>query len=191
MKYFDQFKFIILTLLLSLFLMTGGIYAQLQGNPSPIQFPTPKDIPNQLFYLQRDPNTNTIICQLNVNERGELNKEQPINVFWKRYAEKSEIQSLNYIQRKFAYGIQSKNIGNDEYLLNFVSYKKLSMLLSKAEHSKKYNVYVSVNNKKILLERIFIRIEGGTFWVPNVRYVEFMGYDTQHPDRIITERIKV
>lgn len=191
MKYLHKFNKRLSFLLLFLSLSGSLAIAQLQGNPSPVNFPIPKDIPNQLFYLQRDPNTNTIICQLNIDEHGNLNKEQPVNVFWKRYAEKNETQNLNYIQRKFAYGIQSKNIGNDEYLLNFVSYKKLSMVLSKSEHTKKYNVFVSVNNKRILLERIFVRIEGGTFWVPNVRYVEFKGYDVQHPEKVITERIKV
>lgn len=188
MKIFKKLQFILLIFLLFVVPSTS---AQLQGNPSPITFPKPQNISNQLFYLQRDPNTNTIVCQLNVDNAGELVKEQPINVFWLRFAENKERQELNYIQRKFAYGIQTKAIGNDQYLLNFVSYKKLSMLLSKAEDKKKYNVYVTVNNKKIILERIFVRIEGGSFWVPNVRYVEFRGYDSAHPEKLVTERIKV
>ena len=161
-----------------------------QGNPSPISFPTPKGIKNQLFYLQRDPNTNTIICELNMKANGELNEESPINVYWIRYQDNQEKKDLNYIQRKFAYGMESEALGNDRYKLNFVSYKKLPLLLAKSAVDNKYHVYVTANNKKIQLERIFLRIEGGTFWVPNVKYVELKGINQANGAQVI-ERIKV
>ena len=34
-----------------------------------------------------------------------------------------------------------------------------------------------INNKEAILQRIFIKVSGGTFWVPNVVYVEFRGID--------------
>jgi phosphatidylglycerophosphate synthase len=165
--------------------------AQNGDDPSPLAFPTPKNISNQLFYVQRDPNINTIICQLNVDEKGDLNSQQPVNVFWMRYADKGGKKDLNYIQRKFAYGIQTKAIGNGNYELRFVSYKKFPLLLTKSATDRKYHVYVTANNKKILLDRIFLRIEGGSFWVPNVKYVELKGYEAGNPNKAVTERIKV
>lgn len=166
--------------------------ANAQGSdPSPITFPTPKDISNQLFYLQRDPNTNTIICQLNVDKHGVVNKDQPVNVFWIRYGDKGEKKELSYIQRKFAYGIISKNLGNDQFELRFTSHKKLPMYLNKSAVDKKYHVFATINNKKMQLERIFLRIEGGTFWFPNVKYVEIKGFDASEPSKVLVERIKV
>jgi hypothetical protein len=41
------------------------------------------------------------------------------------------------------------------------------------------------------LERIFLRIEGGSFWVPNVKYVEIKGYDAADTTKQLVERIKV
>jgi phosphatidylglycerophosphate synthase len=161
-----------------------------KSDPSPIKFPTPKGIKNQLFYLQRDPNTNTIICELNVNEKGELDKEEPVKVYWLRYQDNGEKKDLNYIQRKFAYGIESKAIGNNQYKLNFVSYKKFPMYLMKSVTDNKYHVYVTANNKKMRLDRVFVRIEGGTLWVPNVKYVELSGNNPQNEDRMV-ERIKI
>nr|WP_199158688.1 DUF4833 domain-containing protein [Pedobacter sp. ASV2] len=169
-----------------------GFNASAQNNdPSPLTFPTPKDISNQLFYLQRDPNTNTIICQLNVDKHGEVNTEQPVNVFWMRYGDKGEKKELGYIQRKFAYGILSKSLGNGQFELRFTSHKNLPMYLNKSGADKKYHVFVTVNNKKMQLERIFLRIEGGTFWFPNVKYVELKGYDAADPSKLLIERIKV
>lgn len=182
---------VIAGLLISSVLGSTNVMAQAEKNdPSPIKFPTPKGIANQLFYLQRDPNTNTIICELNVDAKGQLVKDDPIKVYWLRYQDNGEKKDLNYIQRKFAYGIHVESIGNEQYKLNFVSYKKFPMYLMKSEEDKKYHVYVTVNNKKILLERIFVRIEGGTFWVPNVKYVEIKGTNPSG-DAPVTERIKV
>ena len=160
------------------------------GNPSPLKFPTPQGIANQLFYLQRDPNTNTIICELNADGNGVVDKNDPIKVYWIRYGDKGKKEDLSYIQRKFAYGIQSKAIGNDQYELRFVSHKKMPLYLMRSAEDKKYHVYVTVNNKRIQLDRIFVRIEGGSFWLPNVKYVELKGTNTATRTQI-TERIKV
>jgi hypothetical protein len=182
--------FPLLTWFLALFLNLG-VYAQNDNSdPSPLKFPTPQGINNQLFYLQRDPNTNTIIYELNVDKEGDLNKKEPIKVYWVRYGEKGEKEDLSFIQRKFAYGIQAKEIGNNQYELRFVSHKKLPLYLMKSAEDKKYHVYITVNKKKIQLNRIFVRIEGGSFWLPNVKYVELRGVNTANKAQTI-ERIKV
>jgi phosphatidylglycerophosphate synthase len=153
-------------------------FAQLHDNPSPLTFPTPNPVKHQLFYLQRDPNTNTIICQLNIDAAGQVNKKEPVNVYWIRYGDKGEKEELNYIQRKFAYGIKSKDLGNGQFELNFVSYKKLPMILKKSSGDK-YGVFVKVNNKTIQIDRLFLRIDGGSFWSPNVLYIQVEGMDME------------
>ncbi|MBB6501617.1 DUF4833 domain-containing protein [Pedobacter cryoconitis] len=161
-----------------------------QSNPSPLKFPVPKGITNQLFYVQRDPNTNTIICELNTNGKGQVDKDNPVHVYWIRYSEDESRKELGYIQRKFAYGIESKALANDQFELRFVSHKKLPLYLTRSDEDNKYHVYVTVNNKKIQVERIFLRIEGGSFWLPNVKYVEIKGMNTS-TNASITERIKI
>jgi len=180
--------------LMLLMLMAGVLPVVAQtmdkSDPSPLKFPTPKGIKDQLFYLQRDPNTNTIICELNDDGHGKVDEKDPILVYWLRYAEKGEKEDLNYIQRKFAYGIQTKKLAKNSYELRFVSHKKIPMYLRISDTDKKFHVYVTVNNKEIQLERIFLRIVGGSFWLPNVRYVEIRGVYTE-TGNVITERIKV
>lgn len=157
-----------------------------QGQPV-TSFPVPRNIPNQLFYLQRDPNPNTIICALNV-KNGQLDKEDPVRVFWIRYTEQNQQKELSYIQRTFAYGIKSRALSNEEYELNFVSYKKLPLRLAKSERDAGYYVYANVNQKKVILKRLYVHIEGGTLWKPNVKYIQVEGINAstgQHTvDRI-------
>ncbi|KAF2510581.1 DUF4833 domain-containing protein [Flavobacterium foetidum] len=157
-------------------------------NPSPLQFPTPKNIDDMVFYIQRDPNTNTAVYAINYQENGEINKSNPIKAYWIRYAEKGEKKDFTYMQRKFAYGLESKTVNNDEFELQFVSYKKLPLTLKKMDFDQKYHAFVNVNQKKIQIEKIFVRIEGGSFWLPNVKYAEVTGIDASSNKRI-TERL--
>ncbi|MCW3079387.1 MAG: CDP-alcohol phosphatidyltransferase [Segetibacter sp.] len=152
------------------------------------RFPVPAAGPNQLFYLQRTANTNTIICELNYNNNV-LNTEEPVQVYWIRYTEKGQKEELNFVQKKFAYGIKSTLISQDKYELNFVSYKKFPMLLMKGPNNR-YNVYGTINQKQAIINRIFVKINGGSFWAPNVEYVEIKGVDPSN-GKEVTERRKI
>jgi hypothetical protein len=48
---------------------------------------------------------------------------------------------------------------------------------------------VPINNKEAILQRIFIKVSGGSFWVPNIVYVEFKGIDPVTGKEVI-ERFK-
>ncbi|GAB3801386.1 hypothetical protein GCM10028819_28520 [Spirosoma humi] len=152
-------------------------------------FPVPKGIPNQLFYIQRDPNPNTIICTLNL-KNGQLDKQDPVHVFWIRYTEQSQQKELSYIQRTFAYGVKARPLANEQYELTFVSYKKLPLHLAKSDRDASYYVYATVNQKKVILKRIYLHIEGGTMWMPNVKYIQLEGTNASTGESTV-ERIMV
>lgn len=177
-----------LTLLLWLFIYPGYLLAQIT-NPSPIHFPTPGKEENMLFYLQRDPNTNTLIYALNIQKDGKPDKNQPVKIYWIRYSENQERKELGYIQRKFAYGLVTKLINQEQYELRFVSHKSLVFYLKRSSSSN-YHVEVLLNGKKISVQRLFIRIEGGSFWIPNVRYATIEGLDIESGKPVI-EKISI
>jgi hypothetical protein len=140
-------------------------------------FPVPKNVANLMFYIQRTPNTNTICYELNVDEKGNLDADNPIHPFWLRYAsENGKRAELNFIQRTFAYGLKAKKSSENNYELRPVAYSKKKLFLRKATDNK-FHVYSEINNKQSILERIFIKIDGGTFWSPNVIYIELRGID--------------
>ncbi len=142
-------------------------------------FPIPRGNNKQLFYLQRTANTNTIVCELKYNKNGELDEDDPVHVFWIRYPEGGQKKELSYIQRVFAYGIKSQLLGKDSYKLHFVSYKKRPMYLMRSPKDNQFKVYATINNQQAVLSRIFVKVDGGTFWSPNVVYMEMKGVDEQ------------
>jgi phosphatidylglycerophosphate synthase len=153
-------------------------------------FPVPPGNTNQLFYLQRTSNKNTIVYDLNI-KNGALDINDPVHVYWIRYSDQGQRQELSYIQRTFAYGIKSTALANNGgYVLHFVSYKKYLLYLVKSAADNKYRVYTTVNSKTVVLNRIFIKINGGSFWSPKVEYVEIKGTDPAN-GREITDRLKI
>jgi hypothetical protein len=152
-------------------------------------FPVPPHNENRLFYIQRDPNTNTLIYDINMDKStGKPDADMPVHAYWIRYNDKGQKEELSYIQRKFAYGLVAKPIGNDRYDIRFVSYKKFPLTLMKATDGK-YHIFATVSQKLIMLNKVFIKIEGGSFWLPNVIFVEMKGTDPV-TGKEITERFK-
>lgn len=137
-------------------------------------FPVPRFKAHTQFYVQRTPNTNTIMYELNM-KNGVLNDDNPVHVYWIRYAEGGGTQELSYIQRKFAYGVQVNKIAPEKYKLLFAAYDKIPFYLMKSTAGI-FHTYVELDGKMVVLKRLYIRIDpGGTFWAPNVKYVEFKG----------------
>lgn len=139
-------------------------------------FPIPRLNARSLFYVQRTPNTNTIMYELNMKD-GVLNEDNPVHVYWIRYTEGGKTAELSFIQRKFAYGVKVSKLAPEKYKLLFAAYDKIPFYLMKSTAGI-YHTYVELDGKMIVLNRLYIRIDpGGTFWAPNVKYVEFKGIE--------------
>jgi phosphatidylglycerophosphate synthase len=169
---------------------TGAGHASVAVKDAVDTFPIPPRNANSLFYLQRTPNINTIICELNEKD-GRLDKEEPVHVLWIRYTEHRQRQELSFIQRHFAYGLKEIDLGNDVYELRFVSFKKLVLYLMKSPVDNRPHVFTTITGRQAILNRIYVKIDpGGTFWSPNVEYLELKGVDTVSGKELI-QRIKV
>lgn len=185
----SKYKFPVLFTILLLLIFSEQALAQI-ADPSPLSFPNPGKIENMLFYLQRDPNINTLIYTVNITKTGDINKEKPISIYWIRYTEKGERKELGYVQRKFAYGLITKELNKNKFELRFASYKSLPIYLSQTNSEKKYQVTVTVNGKTISISRLFVRIDGGSFWLPNVKYALVEGVDLA-TGKNLTEKISI
>ena len=151
-------------------------------------FPVPAGNSKQLFYLQRTSNINTIVYELNYKD-GVIDTENPVQGYWIRYQEKGQREELSYIQRKFAYGLKTKKLADNQYELSFVSYKKYKMYL-RLGTDRKFNVYTLINKRNAILTSIFIKINGGSFWSPNIEYVEITGIEPTSR-AVVKERLKI
>lgn len=178
--------------LFSLLTMSTVLFSQdkeiLSSHVDKQKLPVPKE-KDQLFYLQRDPDINTIVYTLNIQD-GKLNTSNPVLFYWIRYAEKGQIEKLSFIQRRMAYGVSHKEIEPGIYELHLQAYKPLKIILSKSKNTGKYQAVVKIENDEVVLNSIFVRITGGSFFKPNVEYVEIVGHTLKNGKRI-EHRFKV
>lgn len=147
--------------------------------PAPKVFPTPPTNENSLFYIQRSKNTNAIIYEINRGVDGNPDPLNPIKIYWIRYASDSAKEDLSYIQSKYAYGLNVRpyNGQKNAYVLQFVSYDKKTLYLLPTSTPKKFAVFTNINGKLSELKKVFIKLNGGTFWFPTIEYVEMLGKD--------------
>lgn len=140
-------------------------------------YPVPPESKHMLFYLQRTHNTNTIVYAINYNADSTINEKEPVKVYWIRYADKGETLPLTSVQKQFAYGVESKEIDKEKkwFKINLTAYNKTEIFIMNSTADKNYKAFTKINGKMAILKRVFFKTDGGTFWNPNVVYVELAG----------------
>jgi Domain of unknown function (DUF4833) len=164
------FVILIVVLVFGIILNAPEAYSQ-----DSLQFPTPAGNPNQLFFLQRSQNTNTVIYELNF-KNGIVDSVEPVHIFWICYAEHGQREELTELQRKRAYGLATKYITKDHYELRFLADKKYALDLMKGPDNK-FHTYHLINQKQVIFSKIYLQIHGGTLFSPNIKYVVLTGID--------------
>ena len=139
----------------------------------PENYPVPPDSDNLLFYIQRNQNLNTVVYELNRLHDGRINPTYPMHVFWVRYSDNGEIQELNYIQNKLAYGYESRMINYNAFEFELVSYRNLKFFIGE-DLGGKFNAYTKINGQMSQISNIYVYVEDlGLF--PDVKYIELYG----------------
>lgn len=129
------------------------------------------DTKPHLFKIERSKDANEIFYDINLEKTGALSITEPIYPYWRRQTEGGAIKPLTWIQQHYAYGLEYIYSSENYAKFHFVSYKKRDFVLKK-DSSGDFKVFTQLNNKEVEVNRIFIQIDGGTFWFPKISKVE-------------------
>lgn len=124
-----------------------------------------------LFKIERSKDANQILYDVCTVANNKLDVENPIFPYWIRKTEGNKIKPLTWIQEHYAYGLEFTYSSEQMAHFHFVSYNKRNFTLKKDKQGD-FKVYTKLNNKEVIVNRIFIQIDGGTFWVPKISKVE-------------------
>lgn len=177
--------------LIAAFLVTGLSFPATGKDPSRLHYPTPPQNENSLFYIQRSKNINAIVYDANVKADGTLDVEDPLKIYWIRYSSDSTTAPLTYIQQKFAYGVKAAPYPGKpgQYIITFNSYAKKQIYLVKKADGKHYGAFTMINGRYAELKKIFIQLNGGTFWFPNIEFIDIVGEEPA-TQKQLTEHFK-
>lgn len=142
-----------------------------------------------LFKIERSKDSNIIIYSLNTDQCGHLKETCPIEVFWLKREEGNRTEPLTWVQENYSYGIEFLS-GNkpNEWEFKFVSYDKRTFKLRKSSDGN-YKVYTTSNGREVEVSQIYIQIDGGSFWFPEISKVELYAFE-QESHNLVLETIR-
>jgi hypothetical protein len=124
-----------------------------------------------LFKIERNKDRNIIYYDVQVTSTGKLNTKNPIKIYWVKREEHNQLEDLTWIQNSYSYGINLLSSNEYEAKFQFVSYSKRTFYIKK-NSTGEFRVYTNSMNEWVEIQRIFIQIDGGTFWFPSISRVE-------------------
>jgi hypothetical protein len=127
-----------------------------------------------LFLIERNQDSDKIYYDISFTKGGELHPQHPIKGHWLRSTAGGCRQPLTWSQNEFSFGLKFRHMSSSEIHFQLVSYKDRDFILKKDSEGH-YKVYTQFLGREIQLERIFIQIDGGSFWLPRISRVELHG----------------
>ncbi len=138
----------------------------------------------KLFTIERSLNEDQIVYFLHLDEKGLPLEENPIQIKWLDKEKTGELVQINWIKKKFGYGIEILSQNEEQITFRFVSYDKKVFTLKK-DNSGNYNVFGTINNCPMKIEHIYLEMDGGSFWKPNITEVAVKGIHELANTRLI------
>ena len=134
------------------------------------------DEPNQLFYVQRSPNSNTVVYAANLDAKGNLNPSTPVDAFWRKFNIDGSKQPLNFIERMTAYGVKldrSKAGQPVTFSIAALPERKVTVSL---DSERKPQALMQIGSHKVKVAYVYLQVvEGGL--MPSVPSLDIFGTD--------------
>ncbi|EPR71684.1 DUF4833 domain-containing protein [Cyclobacterium qasimii] len=137
-----------------------------------------------LFTIERSLNKDQIVYFLHLDEKGQIKEKDPIQIKWLENERTGELVPINWIKKKFGYGIDVLSHEKNQLTFKFVSYDKKQFLLKK-DSLGNYMVFAKINERTMKIHHIYLEIEGGSFWKPNITEVSVTGFNELANSKII------
>lgn len=143
-------------------------------------YPIPQGNSNQLFYIQRGTNRNTLVYEANFDEDGILFKESPVVIYWKMFDQNGEREELGYLEQKFAFGLTVQASDKHGYSCKvhleaaseeFIYLKQIAPYLCVP--------YIIHEDNNVLLDHVFVNYKGGPCSVL-VKFIDIYGVVNTH-----------
>jgi Domain of unknown function (DUF4833) len=139
------------------------------------EFKVPEE-PNQLFYVQRSPNANTVIYAAKLDAQGNLDSQTPVEGFWRKFNIDGRKQPLSFFERMLAYGVKmnARKAGQPvTFTIAALPERKLTLSMD-AEH--RPEARMQIGNHMVKVAYVYLQVvEGGL--MPSVPSLDILGTD--------------
>ncbi|HVW73880.1 MAG TPA: DUF4833 domain-containing protein [Rhizomicrobium sp.] len=134
------------------------------------------DEPNQLFYIQRSPNSNTVIYAARLDRNGNFDSRTPVEAFWRKFNIDGSKQPLNFVERMMAYGVRvdAPHPGRPiTFSVAALPDRKMTLAMDAQHHPE---ALLQIGNRTVKLAYVYLQVvEGGL--LPSVPSLDIFGTD--------------
>jgi hypothetical protein len=139
------------------------------------EFKRPSE-PNQLFYVQRSPNSNTVVYAAKLDGQGNFDAQTPVEAFWRKFNIDGSKQPLNFMERMMAYGVKldARKQGQPiTFTIAPLPQRPLTLSLD-AQHRPQATMTIGTRTVKVVYVYLQV-VEGGL--MPSVPSLDVIGTD--------------
>ena len=143
---------------------------------------------NTLFKISRSRDADEIAYEVALVADGRLDPDSPVNIYWIKRSKGSVREPLTWIQKRYSYGIKFLETSGDQAIFKFVSFDSKEFNLERSDDGQ-FRVYALLDNRQVIVERIFVQFDGGSFLSPEISEVILYGRDAGS-GVLLTENIR-
>ncbi|MFC1501622.1 DUF4833 domain-containing protein [Elusimicrobiota bacterium] len=140
-----------------------------------------------LFKIERNKNSNAVYYDVNIDDNGKINPKKPIRAYWILHEKADRRQNLTILDER-AYGFRvKKSKGEDSFYFTIQSIKKRKIKIRQNGE----NIYpeILINGRPSILKKVYVKSKE-TFFLPQVKYIEFFGTDLETNEEVYEKFIK-
>jgi hypothetical protein len=140
------------------------------------EFPVPNE-PDQLFYIERSVNDNTVVYAAHFDRHGRVDPNSPVDVYWRWYNVDGHKKPLNFIERMTAYGVRRLNAGpsGQGIAVKLVALPERRLIIDKDDKGHP-EALLQMGTRTARLVYVYLQVDDRGF-MPNVTAMDVFGID--------------
>ena len=139
------------------------------------EFQVPAE-PNQIFYIQRSVNANTVVYAANLAPDGTIKSDAPVDAFWRWYNVDGAKKGLNFIERGMAYGVKTQRPRANEPITFTIAALPERVITLSLDAQKRPEALMQIGGRTVRLDYVYLHVvEGGL--LPSIPELQIFGTD--------------
>jgi hypothetical protein len=140
------------------------------------EYPVPSE-PNQIFYIERSSNSNTVVYTANLDSHGRIDPETPVIAYWRWYHVDGHRKPLNFAERMLAYGVKSvaHNGPEGSYSFKIAAFPERTLYVG-LDSKGRPEAFGKVGDRWAKLVYVYLEVDDSGI-LPDVTAMDFFGYD--------------
>lgn len=134
-----------------------------------------------LFRIERSRDSHFLVYELERELLPSTSSDIPIGIYWVDPGHPDRRDPLTRIQSRYGYGIElMEHLSGteEEWKFRMVSFPEKTLVL-KRKGTEGYGVFSQMNDREVMIEKLYVKFSNDSFWHPKVSHITIYGRDTE------------